>query len=121
MRALLDAPALLCFEHLLGHPVELLQHDRLAAHAGHERNHQRTLLALHNRFGKVSAAAEIAFNIYTNSPPPTVTNPKLLENNLARMTAAYEATLTEAAEFVETKVATFLHFFEPQPTDGRFT
>jgi hypothetical protein len=75
--------------------------------------YQRMLLALHHRFGKASAAAEIAFDIYTNSPPLTVTNPKLLENNLTRMTAAYEATSTEAAEFVEAKGGNFLHFLNP--------
>src|SRR6202023_1114172 len=32
MRTLFDCTAFLCFEHLLGHPVEFLEDDRLAAH-----------------------------------------------------------------------------------------
>src|ERR1700722_7473861 len=43
--ALLDAAALLRFEHLLRHPIKFFQHDGLAAHSSHERENQRALLA----------------------------------------------------------------------------
>src|ERR1700690_3020557 len=45
MRALFDFAALLDFQHLLGHPIKFLQHDRLTAHTSHEREDERSLLA----------------------------------------------------------------------------
>src|SRR6267142_4636612 len=44
MRTFLDLTAFLRFQHLLRHPVEFLQYDRLAAHPRHERENERTLL-----------------------------------------------------------------------------
>src|ERR1700758_424066 len=44
--ALFDLAAILGLDHFLGHPIEFLQHDGLAAHSGHEGDHQRTLRAL---------------------------------------------------------------------------
>src|ERR1700722_9160429 len=46
MRALFDLSALLYFQHFLRHPVKFLQHDGLAAHSSHKREHQRLMLAL---------------------------------------------------------------------------
>src|SRR5262245_46995127 len=46
---LLDLAAFQGLEHFLRHPVKLLQDDRLAAHAGHERKHERPLSALVQR------------------------------------------------------------------------
>src|SRR5262245_11023642 len=40
MRAFLDLATLLRFQHLLRHPVELLEDDRLAAESGHEGKQQ---------------------------------------------------------------------------------
>src|SRR5579872_7424091 len=60
MGALGNAAALLRFEHFLRHPVEFLEHDRLAAHSGHEGHDQRTFLAFVQRpadFGVQRAAA----------------------------------------------------------------
>src|ERR1700722_18937977 len=47
--ALLDAAALLRFEHLLRHPIEFFQHDGLAAHSGHEGENQGALLTFVER------------------------------------------------------------------------
>src|SRR5580704_935190 len=46
MRALFDLSTFLGIHHLLSHPIEFFQHDGLATHTGHERDHQRALLAL---------------------------------------------------------------------------
>src|SRR6202035_2880510 len=54
MRTLLDFAAFLRFQHLLGHPVEFLQHDSLAAHSSHEGENQRTLLTLVERGNSLS-------------------------------------------------------------------
>src|ERR1700730_17486315 len=60
MRTLFDCPALLRFDHLLSHPVEFLQYDRLAAHSSHERDDQWRWFALEERraaLGVYGAAA----------------------------------------------------------------
>src|ERR1700682_2730773 len=54
MRALFDFSAFLRFKHLLRHPVEFFQHDRLAAHSSHEREDQRALLAFVERRADLS-------------------------------------------------------------------
>src|SRR5215471_14995686 len=64
VRSLLDPAALLRLDHLVRHPIELFEHDRLAAHAGHERDDDRPLRALVERAADLgverAAAADAA-------------------------------------------------------------
>src|SRR6267378_2189204 len=56
VRALFDRAALLRVEHLVRHPVELFQHDRFAAHAGHERQEDRKSTRLNSSHVEISYA-----------------------------------------------------------------
>jgi hypothetical protein len=74
---------------------------------------QRTLMKLHDKFGDRCAAAEVALDIYSHQPPPTVTNHQILEQNVSRMVDGFEKTLKEAAVLVTSQGGIFAHFLNP--------